>query len=367
MSRARVTMIGSFPPPVHGAALLNAQVCDSLVAAGVDVTRINVTGPHLPHNRGLSYHPRRAIRNLLGLRRARAAASPEAALYIVPDAGRGAWYTRAHMAGAARRYGSVMIHHHSCRYIEWHDPVIAAVATIARDRATHVFETDGQATAFRRKYGDVPYRVASNANLVADEAARPPAPRCEGPIRVGHLSNLCAEKGFFAVADAFDTLRTAGVDATLTLGGPIVEPEVGKRISDLTATHGSLVRHLGPLAGEAKLAFYRDIDLFLFPSAYKVEGAPVVIYEALAAGSPVLATDRGQIAEVVPAVGGGVCERDADFAGFVLGYLRAQRWDEAARNERAAVIKNWIRAESARSIEQHEAIVAQLAAPVVTP
>ena len=365
MSNAHVTMIGSFPPPVQGAAITNAMVCDALAAAGVDVTRIDVAGPLRTHSRGPAYHARRATRNLLGLRRARAAASRDAALYVVPDGGLGIWYTRAHMAGAARCYGAVMIHHHSCRYIEQHDRAIGAVATIARDRATHVFLTDGMAVAFRRQYGDVTFRVATNAHFVADEAARLPAPRHAGPIRLGHLSNLCADKGFFVVADAFDALRTAGMQTTLTLAGPILEPAVAERIAGLIAAHGSLVRHVGPLAGEAKLAFYRDIDVFLFPTAARQEAAPLVIYEALAAGCPVLATDRGLIAEVVPAVGGAVCARDADFVSFALGYLRAQPWDEAARDRRAAAIKDWIKAESASSTAQHQAIVAQLAAPPV--
>jgi glycosyltransferase involved in cell wall biosynthesis len=366
MSDAHVTMIGSFPPPVGGAAMVNAMVYEALVAAGVRVTRIDVAGPSLSHSRSLAYHPRRAVRNLLGLRRARAAASRDAALYVVPDAGLGVWYTRAHMAGAARRYGAVVIHHHSCRYIEQYDRAIAVVATIARDRATHVFLTDGMATAFRRQYGDVTFLVATNAHFVAQEAARLPAPRRAGPIRLGHLSNLCADKGFFAVAEAFDTLRTAGMDTTLTLAGPILEPAVAERIAGLIAAHGSLVRHLGPLADDAKLGFYRDIDLFLFPTAFSQEGAPLVIYEALAAGCPVLATDRGRIAEVVPAVGGAVCARDADFVNLLVGYLRAQPWDEGARDRRAAAIKDWIRAESVRSTAQHRAIVAKLAAPPVS-
>ena len=47
MSGAHVTMIGSFPPPIGGAAMTNAMVCDALVAAEVNVTRINVAGPRL--------------------------------------------------------------------------------------------------------------------------------------------------------------------------------------------------------------------------------------------------------------------------------------------------------------------------------
>jgi glycosyltransferase involved in cell wall biosynthesis len=365
MSHARVTMIGAFPPPLGGAALVNATVYADLVAAGVDVTPIDVAGRSPAHRRNLAYHARRAVRNLRGLMRARALASRDAALYIVPDAGLGAWYTRVHMAAVAQRYGAVMIHHHSCSYVEQYDRAIAAVATVAAEMATHVFLTDGMATAFRRRYGDVKFRVAANAGSVADEAARLPAPRDAGPIRLGHLSNLCADKGFFAVADAFDAVRTAGIDTTLTLAGPILEHTVADRIASLIAAHGMSVRHVGPLAGEAKLRFYRDIDLFLFPTSWKQEAAPLVIYEALAAGCPVLATDRGRIAEVVPAVGGAVCARDADFGSVVLGYLREQPWTHGARDRRAAAIKDWIRAESVKSIAQRKALVAQLAAPLV--
>src|SRR5260370_714708 len=137
MSNAHVTMIGHFPPPVGGAALLNAGVFDSLVAAWGHLTRIYLSGTTPTHYRSLGH----------------------------------------------------------------------------------------------------------------------PSPRPGGTIRLGHLSNLCADKGFFAVADAFDALRAARMDTTLTLAGPILEPAVAERIDCLLATHGSLVRHLGPLAGEAKLAF----------------------------------------------------------------------------------------------------------------
>jgi glycosyltransferase involved in cell wall biosynthesis len=258
-----------------------------------------------------------------------------------------------------------MIHHHSCRYIEQHDRAIAAVATVARDVATHVFLTEGMATAFRRQYGDVTFRVATNARFVVDEAARLPAPRNVGPVRIGHLSNLCTDKGFFAVADAFDVVRAAGIDATLTLAGPILERTVADRIASLITAHGRSVRHVGPLAGETKLRFYRDIDIFFFPTNFKQEAAPLVIYEALAAGCPVLATDRGLIAEVVPEVGGAVCARDADFSSFVLGYLRDQPWTHGARDRRAAAIKDWIRDESIKSAAQHKSLVTQLAAPLV--
>lgn len=363
MSRARVVMIGAFPPPVGGAAFVNAAVEAELTVAGVEVTRVNLAGPSLAHNLGVTYHARRLMANAHGLLRARATADRQKTLYIVPDAGLGAWYTRAHMTAAARRYGAVVIHHHSCRYVEEHDRAIAAVARIARGTATHVFLTEGMAEAFQRQYGDVSFRVATNASFVRQEAECQPLSRGAGPLRIGHLSNLCADKGFFAVADAFEAVRAAGIDATLVLAGPILEQAVADRLTNLVASHGNSVRHAGPLAGDDKLKFYREIDVFLFPTEFKQEAAPLVVYEALAAGVPVVATDRGLIAEIVREdVGGAVCERNADFTAFVTNYLRNQTWSEPEHNRRAIAIKEWLRDECARSAAQHEALVAQLAA-----
>ena len=141
MRRARVTMLGAFPPPVGGASLVNAAVLAELVEAGADVTSIDVSGPALAHTRSFAYHARRSVRNLRALLRARRLASPDAAFYIVPDAGLGAWYTRAHVAAVARLYGSVTLHHHSCRYIEEHDRAMAAIGSTAGADATQVFLT----------------------------------------------------------------------------------------------------------------------------------------------------------------------------------------------------------------------------------
>ena len=63
MTNARVTMIGGFPPPVGGAALITAMICDALVTAGVDVTKVNVSGQRLSHSRNLAFHTHRASRN----------------------------------------------------------------------------------------------------------------------------------------------------------------------------------------------------------------------------------------------------------------------------------------------------------------
>jgi glycosyltransferase involved in cell wall biosynthesis len=51
--------------------------------------------------------------------------------------------------------------------------------------------------------------------------------------------------------------------------------------------------------GADKERFYRQLDVFLFPTNYANEAEPLVIYEAMLQGVHVIACDRGAIAEML--------------------------------------------------------------------
>lgn len=54
----------------------------------------------------------------------------------------------------------------------------------------------------------------------------------------------------------------------------------------------------GPMEGEAKEDLFASADLFVFPGVQQ-EGQPLVVIEAMAAGLPILFTDRGCLRETV--------------------------------------------------------------------
>ena len=347
--RAGVTMMGPFPPPLGGSAKITELIFESLSAANVDVTKIDLSANNLSHRRNIAYHLQRLTRNVSGLLRSRQRAERGSTLYIVPDGGDGAWYTLAHVRAAGGGYGKSVLHHHSCRYVETHSRPVDMLTRSYHEKATHVFLTAGMAEDFQRRYRPVTHLIASNARFVADEAGLDASPRLEGPVRLGHLGNLCRDKGFFAVADAYDALRECAVDAVLRLAGPVLEPEVQARLDQLRSAHGQLVQHAGPVSGSAKRDFYRSIDCFLFPTQFSQEAAPVVIYEALAAGVPVLSTDRGRIPEIVWGERGAVCPRDGSFTKLIVDYLRDSDWSVAAHGNRATSIKASVRTEGERA------------------
>lgn len=312
-----ITMVAAFPPPVGGAAVVSAAMRDRLHLAGAKVSIQNVGAPRL-HVKGVKYHLKRLGANVRALASVSAGGDT---LYIVPDGGLGVLYSLAHVAVGHRRFRRLFIHHHTFRYINHFSRAMSRLVS-ASPSARHIFLSEGMRDGFVKRYGNVESVVLDNsAFLEMSSPATEPTDTSE--LRLGHLSNLCAEKGFFEVADAFDRIRSEGIDASLWLAGPVLEDEVQLRLQKLTDEHGDRLHYLGPLYGQDKTQFFASIDLFLFPTNFVQEAAPLVLYESFAAGTPVIAYSRGCIPEMVQGDRGAVAPLGTNFADFVLKELQS--------------------------------------------
>jgi glycosyltransferase involved in cell wall biosynthesis len=74
--------------------------------------------------------------------------------------------------------------------------------------------------------------------------------------------------------------------------------EARKGFSELLASSPD-TESLGPNICDIKDRFYERLDLFLFPTRYANEAEPFVTLDALRSGVPVIACDRGAIAELL--------------------------------------------------------------------
>ncbi len=132
------------------------------------------------------------------------------------------------------------------------------------------------------------------------------APRGGGEFRVGYLARIAPEKGLHLLTGAWSEFRRL-------YDGPAKLVVAGYRAPEhleyLRQACAHVPSHewedLGEVDLSTKRAMLSGLDAFCVPAAYDDPKA-LYLLEALAAGVPVVAPDRGALAEHVHACGGGV-------------------------------------------------------------
>lgn len=145
-------------------------------------------------------------------------------------------------------------------------------------------------------------------------------------LRVGFLGSLVGVKGPLLLLEAWGRIpRELRARGSLVLYGPSHhEPEYVARVEAKAREVGA--RLLGRLERADVPRAHASLDLLVVPSLW-FENAPLVIYEALAAGTPLLVSGLGGMAELVEEGRGGWQFRtgDADDLARRLSALLADR------------------------------------------
>jgi glycosyltransferase involved in cell wall biosynthesis len=160
------------------------------------------------------------------------------------------------------------------------------------------------------------------------EAARAVAPETRERPFVFALGRFVPQKGFDVLIDAFAKVADefSGHDLVLAGDGP-------ERDALHARAAGQRVHFVGPVSPERALALHRAAAAFVLPSRHEPQG--IVVIEAMAAGTPVLATRVGGVPEtVVDGVNGLLVA--GDDVGALADGLRRVLGDPAAAAARAA-------------------------------
>ena len=317
----QVTMIGTFPPPLHGMAAVNAAVRDRLLAAGERV-RVTDTAP-LNLDRGMLTRLGRLPRVMLGLvRLAGSRQGQGAALYIGVSGGMGQAYDLAFLLLARARGMRVFVHHHSFAYLHARRRLAYGLVRAAGRDAIHITQSEAMAEHLRTLYGATDVSAVSNAVFLvgAAEAVRV-QPRTALRM-LGFLGNIAAEKGIFEFLGLMAALRQSGLQLKGRIAGPFqdaaTEVQVRQRLRDLPD-----VEYVGARYGAEKDAFFDSIDTLIFPTLYANEAEPLVIHEAMQHALPVIAYGRGCIPEVVTQECGCVIPPGQSFVPAASGQIEA--------------------------------------------
>jgi glycosyltransferase involved in cell wall biosynthesis len=315
--------IGPFPPPVHGQSVATRDLADFLEAEGVGLSRID-WGHSMASK--IASLPRRCARIAFG---------PESTVYLSVNANSGIVITAACALAAKLADKRLFLHHHSYRYIgEW-DRGMAMLANAGGKETVHITNCPIMGRELAERYPAVG-RWASLHNAGSVDPNLSPNIRPDRPITLGHMSNLTEAKGVGRVVDAFERFKARFPDGRLIVAGPARERFAQSTIDSARASFGEDFQYIGPVYGDAKKAFFEAIDIFVFPSLYRVETQGIVNLEALACGKPVVAFDQCCIGYDLGESGGEAIAKDGDFAaGLVhLAERSCVDWEEARHRAR---------------------------------
>jgi glycosyltransferase involved in cell wall biosynthesis len=314
-------LIGHFTPPVHGMAAAMDALGDLLATLG-PVVRVRTVPRHLLPRK--IHHLARVCRVTAALVRMVLMRRQSRAAFLSVDAGYGMVYTITLTFVARCLHYDLSLDHHSYAYVSQPSRGMAVLVSVAGQSATHSFQCELACREFKRIYTRTARtRVGSRAYVLtnpADFGARSTTPRRS--LTLGHLSNLSMEKGLDEVVRfGREAIRRGFADKVILAGRVTGARE--RELVDRAVAAGD-VDYLGFLSSGDKEVFFRNIDVFLFPTRYKNELAPGVVWEALLRGVPVIAYRAGCFTQHALGPGSVVIDPDDDF--IEVGLERLATW-----------------------------------------
>lgn len=288
----RLTVAGPLPPPVHGQSVVTEYLLNQLLMReGVQIRVANTSEGTGPLWRRLTRKIINTLAEWLNVARSDA-------VYISVNSGMGMWLSTVAAGIARTSRARIVLHHHSYANAKKRNLRTVALARMAGKNARHVVLSDSMANELRNAVPEAhSLLILRNAGLVDSELANLPLKADGRSLVLGHLSNLSLEKGIAEVVNLACSLYRSGIDIRLIVAGPATTKDAKRHLGYAKAVLEDRFDYRGSVFGDAKLQFFNDITHFVFPSRYKHEAMPLVLYEAMAAGVVCLATLQGSISE----------------------------------------------------------------------
>jgi glycosyltransferase involved in cell wall biosynthesis len=298
MSKPRLIVIGPLPPPIHGVAVSTALVlANKELRQRFEVEHLDTSDHRARENIG-----RWEIGNVvLGLRNTvqlvRRLRGRRGIVYL--PLSQGSAFARDSLFIHVPRLAGwqVAVHLRGSEFQHFYARSSRPLRLWIRVTLRRVASAAVMGASLRGVFSDL---VPSDRIAVVPNGTPDPDPdgTPKEPDTVLFLSNLRRRKGVVEAVEAALRVLSERPSARFLFVGSWESPDLEREVCNRAQEAGLAIRFLPPATGEAKRALLLSSSVFLFPPV-EPEGHPRVVLEAMAAGVPIVTTDRGAIAETV--------------------------------------------------------------------
>ena len=290
----KILIVGQFPEPVTGEAVVNAELKAELETRGCQVKTVNSSIIKSAANVGM-LSPVKVYRALLFMVQALFGVAATPNVYITP--GQSFW-------GLLRFAPIVLLcillrrnctlHWHGYGFLESFKQAGILRFIFFCGRIKNIFLTEDLVEKLHR---DKLLLRKSQIKVIKNFSTMPVTSGgkdCyEKPLRVLFLSSLTFSKGAHEFFQASQRLPDVQFDVCGS-GDRVLEDEAAKR----SVSQKNFEYH-GVVSGERKIDMYHQAHVFVLQSNYKTEGAPLTLIEAMSNGCGVVTTKNNGIPETV--------------------------------------------------------------------
>jgi glycosyltransferase involved in cell wall biosynthesis len=303
-SRPSVLIIGPTPPPYHGVAMAIKALLDSRLSQEFNLHHLDLADrrgiEHVnkPDLHDVALFIRQWCRLLVLLIRHR----PRIMYFVLSQSTVGVIRDSLFVWPARCLGAKVVAHLHGGALIDWYRGRWPLMRVYTRLLAGALSRAIVLGESLRGQFEGLvpPERIAVVPNGIEDVGVEDRHISRPGRRRVLYLNTLNKMKGALVLLQAVALVMGRRSDVEFIFAGPWSHDEHRREAEALIASHGlaDAVTFTGQVSGERKTALLREADLFVFPGIQQ-EGQPLVVLEAMAAGLPILFTNRGCLGETL--------------------------------------------------------------------
>lgn len=299
MTRTRLVVVGPVPPPRHGVTISTALVlANPLLHERFEVVHLDTSDP-----RGLENIGGWDLRNIrlglaAGARLLPLLRSPKGVVYLPISQGVGGFLRDSLFVFAASLRGWRVAAH--LRGSELHELYASSKPLFRSWMRLTLSGIDSLAVMGESVRDTVSGLLPPGRVAVVPNGTPDPSPNGlpRDPSTVLFLSNLLRRKGVREAVEAALIVVACHPAAQFVFAGAWEDEELERELRGLAAPASDRIHFLGSVDEGEKQRLLFSSAMLLFPPLLP-EGHPRVVVEGLAAGLPLITTDRGTIAETV--------------------------------------------------------------------